>query len=258
MRMARMVGFVAIGLVGLAFAFHFFKKPFEHQIEPAQKISIQPEPFPLPEKPQMLESHLLHPHLVFDFNQKDALRGWEEKPFLGHTSYKIEFQGAEGVLHSQSQKNSSAIFYRLKYNLHEYPYISWKWRAKKFPDKKSAISLKDQDDFPARLLVVFLSPFFVHIECIEYVWDDKLPEGATHISPFSSSIRQLVVQSGPMPDGSEWVEEFHNALTDYKRLFGSEPKRKVAAISLMTDSDGTQSESEAFYDDIQIGKEFVQ
>ena len=71
-------------------------------------------------------------------------------------------------------------------------------------------------------------------------------------SPYSGQIRQLVIRSGPN-EGNEWAEEKRNIYEDYKLLFGEKPKMKVSAIALMTDAEGTGTEAEGYFDDIQIG-----
>ena len=111
---------------------------------------------------------------------------------------------------------------------------------------------KQKDDFAARVYVVFISRFFTSYRCIEYVWDETIKENSIVQSPYSDQIKHLVVQSG---DSKEWVSEKQNIVDDYKKLFGEKPNMKAAAIALMTDSDGSQSEAEGFFDDIQIGRD---
>lgn len=189
----------------------------------------------------------------FDFNRKADLKDWEEKLFHGRVAYWIDFDSTGGFVHAKSKGTSSAIFHRLKFDAAEYPMLTWNWRVGKFPNKAGREDRESLDDFPARLYVVFLSRFFTHFECIEYVWDEKLPEGAALESPYTNQIRQLVIQSGAQA-ASEWVTEKRNILDDYRRLWGKNPKKKVAAIAIMTDSDGTGGEAEGYFDDIKIGR----
>jgi len=189
----------------------------------------------------------------FNFNEKNALTQWEDKTFQGRSAYWIDFQKKDGFVHSKSEQAASAIFYRIKFKTSEFPFISWNWRIGKFPDKSKAVDPKKRDDFAARLYVVFISHFFTNFRCLEYVWDESVSEGTILESPYSDQIKQIVVQSGASKSG-EWVSERQNILEDYKKLFGEEPKMKVGAIALMTDSEGTEGEAEGFFDDIQIGK----
>ena len=193
----------------------------------------------------------------FDFNEKNALAKWEEKLFQGRVAYWVDFEKADGFIHAKSKQSASAIFYRLKFDVSKYPYISWKWRVGKFPDKSHVTDRKKWDDFAVRFYVVFVSRFFTNFRCVEYVWDESLPQGTILESPYADQIKQIVVRSGPSePD--EWVLETRNVFEDYGKLFGKPPKMKAAAIALMTSSAGSQSEAEGFFDDIRIGKSATQ
>ena len=189
----------------------------------------------------------------FDFNQTNALAKWEEKVFKGRVAYWIDFEDSSGFVHSKSKQSASAMFYRLRFDLSDYPEISWKWRVGKFPDKRGVTDPKERDDFAARFYVVFVSRFFTNFKCVEYVWDESLPEATVLESPYTNQIKQIVVQSGPNRSG-KWILERRNVFEDYRKLFGRPPRMKVAAIALMTDTEGTLSEAEGFFDDIQIGR----
>jgi hypothetical protein len=188
----------------------------------------------------------------FNFDRKDALNQWEEKVFHGRVAYWVDFDQNDGFVHSKSEGSASAIFRRLQYDLYKNPYLAWKWRIGQFPKKNASSDPLTQDDYGARVYVVFPSIFFTNIECIEYLWDEHLPEGTVRKSPYSTRIKQYVIQSGSGNAG-QWVSEQRNVIEDYKLLFDKAPKKKVAAIALMTDADSGGSEAEAFFDDIQIG-----
>ena len=215
-------------------------------------------PLERPQKIKMALRTLIPPIGIvfqyFDFNEKNALAKWEEKLFQGRVAYWIDFEKGDGFIHSKSKQSASAIFYRIKFDVSNYPYVSWKWRIGKFPEKSHSKDPKEKDDFAARFYIVFVSRFFTNFKCVEYVWDEFLPEGTTLESPYADHIKQMVVQSGPSKSG-EWVSETQNIFEDYQKLFGGPPKLKVAAIALMTSSAGSQSEAEGFFDDIRIGKE---
>ncbi|MBI4358151.1 MAG: DUF3047 domain-containing protein [Candidatus Omnitrophica bacterium] len=214
-------------------------------------------PFDQPKKIEKAIRTLIPPleiiYRYFDFNEKSALARWEEKLFEGRVAYWIDFEDSRGFVHSRSDQSASAIFYRVKFSASDFPYVSWKWRVRKFPDKSGVEDAKKRDDFAARFYVIFISRFFTHFRCVEYVWDETLPEETVLKSPYTGQIKQIVAQSGPAKPG-EWITEKRNVFEDYKKLFAKPPKMKVAAIALMTDAEGTGSEAEGFFDDIQIGK----
>jgi hypothetical protein len=60
----------------------------------------------------------------------------------------------------------------------------------------------------------------------------------------------VVVESGTEKTGS-WVSEERDILTDYRRLFGGEPRR-IGAVAIMTDTDNTDGEATAWYGDITL------
>jgi hypothetical protein len=217
------------------------------------------KPFDVPELKKILPPDITPIGIIyqyFNFNEKNALGDWDEKIFKGRVHYWVDLKNEDGFVHSKSKKTASAIFKRLKYDVLEYPYLSWKWYVNQFPKKKEGKgdgTDAEHDDFAARVYVVFPSRFFTDLRCVEYIWDKTLPEGTVIQSPFSENIKQLVIQSG-IPAKDEWASEFRNVAEDYKMLFGETPKRKVAAIAIMTDADGTESVAESFYDEIKIGK----
>lgn len=132
--------------------------------------------------------------------------------------------------------------------------ISWKWKVIKFPEKNNIKLTKggwvEKDDYAARVYVIFPSWIFTRIKCIEYVWDEKIPEGMISKSPYSKNIRLITLESGKDNLG-EWVEEERNIYDDYKRAFGRPPGR-VGAIALVTDTDNTLSTAEALYTNIKV------
>ncbi len=212
---------------------------------------------PLHPRPKKAATALIAPleflFRYFDFNEKNALKGWEEKLFKGRVAYWVDFDGPDGFVRSKSEQAASAMFYRVKFDVSEYPYLSWKWKIGKFPVKNAAHDAKARDDYAARVYVIFTSRFFTNFKCLEYVWDETLPVGTILESPYSDKIRQLVIRSGA-PEQAEWATERRNMYEDYLLLFGEKPKMNVTAIALMTDAESTETEAEGFFDDIQIGK----
>lgn len=189
----------------------------------------------------------------FGFDEQNALKQWEEKVLQGRVEYWIDFDKRGGFVRSQSIRSASAIFYRINFDIADYPYLAWKWRVGKFPAKQGIRDAKKRDDFAARVYVIFSKRFFTNFKCLEYVWDESLPEGTNLVSPYSDKIEQLVIRTGK-PSKDDWVAERRNVLEDFETAFGKKPDMKVVAIALMTDSEGTGTEAEGFFDDIQIGR----
>ena len=94
-------------------------------------------------------------------------------------------------------------------------------------------------------------PEFFNTRIIGYVWDSDAPQGTIWKSQNDSRIHYVVVRSGKQEAG-EWVEEVRNVEQDYEQIFG-EKASTVGGISLMIDSDHTQSTSESFFGEIYFG-----
>lgn len=199
----------------------------------------------------------------FFFDKKDALKEWKEKIFHGRVLYEIKIDGKppeggrQGYLSAKSDKTSSGLFYPVSFSPKKFPYISWQWKAVKFPAKAPACSLNkkswiERDDYCLRFYLIFPAFIFTNTKCLEYVWSEYLPEGTILTSPFYKNIKLVVLQTGSEKAG-EFVIEERNILEDYKSAFGRYPASNIGAIALMTDSDNTQSIAEGSYSDIRVG-----
>jgi len=184
----------------------------------------------------------------FAFDSEDALQGWDEKVFHGKTKYRIVgVGGEEPYLNAQSEATSSALYHKVHVDLKRDPHLVWEWKALSFPSKEDHVDLgsKSENDFAARVYVIFEGGTVFTSEVIQYIWDDRFPEGKVADSGFSSNIKMLVIQSGTAEGDSEWVLEDRNLAQDYRRLFGKEPKKRLGAVAFMSDSDNTKTQSEA-------------
>lgn len=190
----------------------------------------------------------------FPFNKENALQEWEEKIFKNKVIYSIEPKQEGGYLSAKSDHAASALLYKIRFNPKEFPMMSWKWQIKKFPQKRTVSDEGwiEKDDYAARVYVIFPSWYFMHIKCIEYIWDENLPEETVMTSPYFHNIKLIVAQSGKENIGT-WVFEERNIYKDYQKAFGKPTSGEVGTIALMTDTDNTLSNAEALYKDIKVG-----
>ncbi|MDP2922241.1 MAG: DUF3047 domain-containing protein [Candidatus Omnitrophota bacterium] len=189
----------------------------------------------------------------FTFNEDKALQRWKKMILNGEVTYALMKSGSDGFIQALSEKTSSAIYYRVGYNLAKYPTLSWKWKVLEFPDISRAKTLQEKDDYAARVYVIFPFLSFSSSKFLEYVWSENLPVGTILDSPFGKNIKMIVARSGKMQN-EDWVVESRNVYEDYKKVFGAKP-RGVGAIALMCDADGTKTQAKALFDEIVIGKE---
>lgn len=193
----------------------------------------------------------------FSFQDQDTLKAWEEKTFKGKTNFVVHQENEKGFISAASQDACSGLYTKVGYAATRDLYLSWKWKAIRFPQKKEPgrLSNKSEDDFAARVYAIFRGSNFFKSDVIEYIWDENIPAGTVTASPYSERVRLFVLQSGvAVPENNGWREEERNLYEDYRKLFGKEPDRPVGIVALMSDSDNTGTQSEADFADFIFKK----
>jgi hypothetical protein len=186
--------------------------------------------------------------LIDDF--ENGLRPeWKEKVFEGRTEYRVVPEGTGHVLRAESRGAASGLILEKEIDLEEFPVLSWRWKVENILDKGDA-RRKEGDDYAARIYVIFPHWFFLQTRSINYIWANKLPQGAIVPNPFTSNAVMIAVESGKEKTG-EWMTESRDVLADYRGIFGEDPPR-AGAIAVMTDTDNTGGSAVAWYDDIRL------
>ena len=184
--------------------------------------------------------------------QKDGIPlGWKLKRWTGryHVSILREENGND-VLQMKSEGNSFGLYKKIQVNLKKFPILTWRWKVDQLPIGGDVRS-KKTDDQAAQVYVVFPRfPAIVNSRMVGYIWENLTPKGLEVQSQKSSNTRYIVLQSGPTLMGT-WQTQRQNVYEDYIRLFGDEPS-EVGGITLMIDSDDTQSSAESFFDHVQF------
>lgn len=192
---------------------------------------------------------------LFPFSKENSLKEWEEKTFKGKVIYRIEKSEDLSYVRATSKSAASALYYKIKLDAkRNYPVLSWKWKVEKFPVKKHPESLgtEEENDFAARVYVIFPAFFFTNSKVLEYIWAETLPVGATGTSPYSKNIRMVVLRSGPVKD-KEWALEERDIVADYLKAFGRSPEYDMGAVAFMTNAEATGTSADAMYDEIRLG-----
>lgn len=181
------------------------------------------------------------------------LINWEEKSFTeNHTKYVVEEINGKKVLKITSENSASGLWRKLNIKSFNNLNISWEWKVDKvfsIPNEQ----LKEGDDYPLRLFVIFDPPSFFGLfqgKTLCYVWSSKEQLGNVYPSPVSKGVGTIVAEQGII-NQRKWVTENHNLLNDYKRYFGGSPN-KIAGFAIMSDSDATGSKTIAWLDNVNI------
>jgi len=183
------------------------------------------------------------------FEEGSFPEGWKSRGGEGSEVYRVR-SDHEPYLEANAKESAVTIAKKFEYDLTEYPYLSWDWRAIELP-KGGDERYKKTGDSAAAIYVIFEGRF--RPKSIKYVWSASLPRGTTTESPYNSKTKIVVMQNQSSPM-DEWVSERVNVYEDYQRLFGDETE-SVQAIGLMSDSDNTQSTAVAHYKAIMVSKE---
>lgn len=194
-------------------------------------------------------------------------RGWADQRLPGKraTAYRVARKGGATFVHARSERSASLWRHTLAAARVPVPQqlsFSW-WVPRLMPE--ATVGDRDLDDAPARVVLAFdgdharLSPrnhmLFDLAQTLSgerppfatlmYVWDAKAPVGSVIINGRTDRIRKIVVDSGPSKLG-QWRLHRRNVTEDFRRAFGEDPGA-LLAVAYMTDSDNTQSASEAWY-----------
>ena len=129
--------------------------------------------------------------------------------------------------------------------MEERPRLSWEWKVIEFPTNKKNEVLGDKmdNDYAARVYVMFKGSTILTSEVIQYIWDDHFEEGEWRDSPYSSRVKLLVVEKGISDNDDGWVAEERDLYEDYRFLFGKAPSKPLSAVGVGSDSDDTKSTS---------------
>lgn len=190
--------------------------------------------------------------IVIDSFENGLKPQWERKEFKGQTRYSVVTEVNYHVLKAESNASASALIFRYKYDLKDFPILSWKWKVEN-TIKKGDEAKKVGDDYAARVYVIFPHWLPPLTKSINYIWANKLPKGQYVPNPFYSKAVMVAVESGN-ESIEKWIAERRNVYEDFKVLFGEEPPA-AGGIAIMTDTDNTGESAIAYYDDIQIEKQ---
>jgi hypothetical protein len=182
-----------------------------------------------------------------------APAGWNLEVKEGEPVITMEKDGDHTVVRLVARKSSFGIKKEFEMDIREYPYLNWKWKVTKLPEKGNFLK-KETDDQAAQLYVIFPRfPSKINTDFVCYYWESNpANKGKTGASVAWSKAKIIVLQAGP-EKLNQWVSEKRNVYEDYKRLFGKEPP-EVGGVAFYINSQHTQSEAESYLGEIYFSK----
>jgi len=197
--------------------------------------------------------------------------GWKPLTFKKipkHTVYEVVKDGDLTIVKAVSEASASGLIKSVRIDPREYPIVRWRWKVENVL-RNSDVTLKEGDDFPARLYITFeYDPDKVGltkklkykagraifgeipIAALNYIWDTKTPVGSIVENAYTDFAKMIIVESGPGRLGT-WLKEERNIYEDYKQAFAEEPPM-INGVAIMSDTDNTKERAIAYYGDIQF------
>lgn len=185
------------------------------------------------------------------------------------TEYSLVEVSHRSTLRAHSMASASMLRKDLRIEPENLNLLSFSWQVQKLIEGAD-MAQRDLDDSPVRLVLAFdgdlaqFSPKNAMLSelthaltgrpmpyaTLMYVWCNHRPIGSIIHNPRTDRIRKIVVASGP-DQLKQWLTYERNVRADYVNAFG-EPPGALIGIGLMTDSDNTRTNAEAFYGPIKL------
>ncbi len=186
-------------------------------------------------------------------NERWVERGFPSIGRKNHFSIDTEPDGNQ-YLKVESARSYSGMGVYLSFSSQQCPVVTWRWKIDTLVERAD-ITRKEGDDAAAKLYVVFDGPSFwnpLDKLILVYVWDNTAPVGTVMPNAWlPDKERMFIVESGKAKVG-QWVEERINLSQDFRRAFPGQEPGEVEALAFLADTDNTQSQVMASFDDLTI------
>jgi hypothetical protein len=203
--------------------------------------------------------------------QPEDQLNWEVVRIPGKvaTQYSVVRLSHRRSLMASASSSASMLRKDLRIEPAQLNELSFSWQIQKLIDGAD-MALRDQDDSPVRLVLAFdgdrsqFSPKNAMLSelthaltgqpmpyaTLMYVWCNQRPVDSVIQNPRTDRIRKIVVESGA-GRLNQWINYERDIRADYEKAFG-EPPGALIGIGIMTDSDNTRSQAQAWYGPIQL------
>lgn len=175
---------------------------------------------------------------------------WRGKDDDENKPYRVKVENGNKYLEATDEGESVIIGREIKWNLNEYPYISFRVRVNQIPvggDERDSRKV----DSAAGLYFTYKKKVFGKIpESAKYVWSSTLPVGSAVRREGIGRPWQIVFGSGKEGLG-EWRTYTFDLRQAYRDTFGGKPSSKTVGIGVLSDANSLKAKAYADYDDIR-------
>ena len=181
----------------------------------------------------------------------------------------VDARGFRSALRAQANASASMLHTSLNISPEELKHVHFSWLVPALIEGAD-LATRQGDDSPVRLVLAFegdrgnfsakdaalneLTRLVTGKEMpyatLMYVWCNKRPVGSVIHNARTNRIRKIVIESGPQ-GLKQWRNYERDIRTDFEAAFGEAPGALVG-IGIMTDSDNTQSQTQAWYGKISL------
>jgi len=203
----------------------------------------------------------------------ESLLHWQHQHFPGKQASEYQSVRHEGRAAVLARAESAASMLRQAMNVPpaELRQLQFSWQVPGLI-AHADMALRHADDSPVRLVMVFegdRSKFSMKNAMLSelaqtmtgepmpyatlmYVWCNTRAPGSVIINPRTDRIRKLVVESGA-GRLNQWLDYQRDIAADFEQAFG-EPPGALLGVGIMTDTDNTRSETQAWYGPVTLTK----
>lgn len=175
---------------------------------------------------------------------------WKDKDADRPKPYEIREEDGNRYLAARDEGESVILGKKIRWDLDEYPYVSFRWRVHEIPEGGDE-RYDDTVDSAAGIYFTYKSKAFGLIPVsVKYVWSSTLPVGAATRREGVGKPWQIVADSG-----TEGLGEWHTYVFDlraaYRDTFGGNPPDRPIGIGVLSDANSVDARAYADYDDIR-------
>jgi hypothetical protein len=209
---------------------------------------------------------------LVDTNQDGMPEGWR-KLTLGKNKQRTLYTPVQkdGLYAVRADTNSSlsGLQFPVRADPSLTPYLAWQWKVENLIETANNTQ-RSTEDSPVRIVLAFEGdkrtlPFTEQMilkmgkivsgheapyATLVYLWENQQPVGTIIPHGVTQRIKMIVAESGPSQVG-QWQSYVRNYAEDFERAFGEKPGR-LLSISLVSDSDNTESISRAWYGPLSL------
>lgn len=175
---------------------------------------------------------------------------WKDQDDDKNKPYRVRVEDGNKYLEATDEGESVILGREIKWNLDEYPLVSFRVRVNEIPEGADE-RYDDRVDSAAGLYFTVKKKMFGLIpESVKYVWSSTLPVGSATIRDGIGRPWQVVFGTGKEGLG-EWRTYYFDLRQAYRDTFGGNPPSKPLGVGVLSDANSMNSKAYADYDDIR-------